>query len=164
VTTPHKATPQQWANVRDRATDRDFYLSPVICELADRLAAAEQRIEALEAAASAPADHLRDAPEMVATDEELRKVWRLGGVTVEAGLRAVYNLGRQHGAAQAANSTPEQSPTAPAPARGLVERVMDEGYAVTHARAAILDCASWLETRGFPIGARRLREEVQRHG
>ena len=140
MATPHKATPEQWGQCEaDAATwGRAF---PCILEL-------RSRIEALEAAASAPADHLRDVTKMVATDGELHKMWRHGGTTVEAGLRAVYSLGRQHGAAQAASRTEKESLTvAPAPAGGLVERLMDEGYAVTHARAAILAVADWLQKR-----------------
>jgi len=50
----HKATPEQWEAVRKTAADRfgSYPSHSVITELADRLAAAEQRIKALDAAAN----------------------------------------------------------------------------------------------------------------
>jgi hypothetical protein len=105
MTTPHKATPEQWAELEEWATKYEW--SSCVVELRDRLAAAEQRIQELErrpipgtvklAAQPTP----KAAP--VATDEELASaMW------TRSGRRAVYDLGREHGAAQ---STP---PTAPA--------------------------------------------------
>lgn len=63
-------------------------------------------------------------------------------------------------------------PQAPARAGGLVERVAEviiNGQACDHdevrtARAAILAVAEWLEQRSHLTSARRLREEVERHG
>jgi hypothetical protein len=43
--TPHKATPEQWAQLIDRAVDHVFFVSSCLLELRDR-------IEALEAAAN----------------------------------------------------------------------------------------------------------------
>ena len=77
------------------------------------------RVAALEAAAAAPAppapapDHLGDAANMVATDNCLLRCYAAAaGEAIahgkadlqearEAGRRAIYDLGRQHGAAQA---------------------------------------------------------------
>ena len=181
MTTPHKATPEQWANARNQANGKNFWLlSPVVCEIADRLTAAEQRIQALE---GATADHVRDAPEMVATDDELYEPWDRAK-SVEAGLRAVYNLGLSHGAAQAtcphiissddgtsycglaeqgASSQPtsnEPQTRSSASAGGLVEQVaivIGDGDQPAHyweeeARAAILACAAWLDREGL-VGA-----------
>ena len=119
------------------------------------------RIEALKTAASAPPDHLRDAPEMVATDAELIKSWDVRNGDHLARIRFIYNLGRQHGATQAtcphiATSDEGTSycrlaeqgnrqgilDSSPAPAGGLVERVADAMYGGTE--AVILAVADWL--------------------
>jgi hypothetical protein len=76
----------------------------------------------------------------VATDKELCRAFNS---TSEYGfgpaLRAVYNLDRQHGAAQ----PPAAQPTPPAaPAGGLVERV--EARAGGDGHAAIREVAAWL--------------------
>lgn len=57
--------------------------------------------------------------------------------------------------------------SSPAPADGLMERLMTQGYGKTHARAAVLACAEWLETSSpsvnyGQVSARWLREEVER--
>lgn len=63
--------------------------------------------------------------------------------------RAIYDLGRQHGAAQPTPAVKESSN--PAPAGSLVERVMvllghhGDGTART-ARAAIREVAAWLRS------------------
>jgi len=182
----HRATALQWQNVTHYASSINkpsalHGSASAILELAGRLAVAEQRIEALEAAASAPADHFADANKMVATDAELERVfYESEGTAAADGFRALYNLGRQHGAAQAANPTPEQPPAAPAPAGGLVERVAwkvalfaSQARVVGDAKAcsasAILAVAEWLEEGAGKHGrwatpANDLREEVQRHG
>jgi len=70
----------------------------------------------------------------------------------EAGLRAIYDLGRQHGAAQPARRS--------SPAGGLVERVGEvmerhrvigdiEGSWDAQARAAIREVAAWLRENEF---------------
>ena len=50
MTTPHRATPEQWALVEQYA-EVDCYSDACLLELRDRLAAAEQRISELENAA-----------------------------------------------------------------------------------------------------------------
>ena len=115
---PHKATEHQWGIVRRRAKN-DFPDSTdsVLLELAHRVAAMESQhnlvvdsitdlqgcVNQLKAATSPPpaADHSRGATEMVATDKELCSLYdtrRLRDRSTIAALRAVYNLGRQHGA------------------------------------------------------------------
>lgn len=180
MTTPHKATPSDWRQVETHAR-ANSPTSSVILELRDRLAAAEQRIQALE---GATADHVRDAPEMVATDDELYEPWDRAK-SVEAGLRAVYNLGLSHGAAQAtcphiissddgtsycglaeqgANSQPtsnEPQTRSSAPVSGLVEQVaivIGDGDQPAHyweeeARAAIHACADWIDAQDAGLGA-----------
>lgn len=54
MTAPHKATPEQWELFRKAATGNNFPMQSVALELADRLAAAEQRISELEGNSSAP--------------------------------------------------------------------------------------------------------------
>jgi len=103
--TPHKATPQQWEAVESWVDGVSY--SSCILELRDR-------IEALEAAASAAS---------------------------------------------------EQPPAAPAPAGGLVERVMlGGGLSHTEARAAILAVADWFTSKEWYATDDVLREEAQRHG
>jgi hypothetical protein len=95
---------------------------------------------------------------------DLKRVYREACTTPEwaegAGLRAVYELGRQHGAAAAAA----------APAGGLVERVADAIYRNgigdgfrEEARAAIREVAKWLrEAHGWEEGAQGLELEANR--
>mgnify|MGYP006268395681 CR=1 FL=1 len=52
MSTPHRATPEQWALVEQYA-EIDCHTDSVILELRDRLAAAEQRISELEGNSSA---------------------------------------------------------------------------------------------------------------
>jgi hypothetical protein len=135
-----------------------------------------RRLESLEAAQQQPADHFRGATEMVftpegapvATDDELFDLFNqhnpLGIV-----LRGIYNLGRQHGAAQ----PPAAQPTPPtATAGGLVQRVaeamgpqwqaaMDDGELPCNtARNAICEVAAWLDLEGYVRAANDLREEI----
>ena len=96
--------------------------------------------------------------------EAMRIEFEKGCTTLEwaegAGLRTVYELGRQHGAAAAAA----------APAGGLVERVADAIYRNgigdgfrEEARAAIREVAKWLrEAHGWEEGAQGLEREVDR--
>jgi hypothetical protein len=59
----------------------------------------------------------------------------------------------------------ESLTVAPAPAGGLVERVMlGGGLSHTEARAAILAAADYMDNHDWPNAARWLREDVQRHG
>jgi hypothetical protein len=63
---------------------------------------------------------------------------------------------------EACDRQPE--PASAAPAESLVEALMDKGYGKTHARAAILAVADWLESyNGGPTSSTHaLREEVER--
>ena len=148
MTTPHKATPEQWRRIEKSRPYPAVFAG--LLELRDRIAA-------LEAGASAAPDHLRGAPEMVATDGELIKAWDVRNGDHLARIRFIYNLGRQHGTTQAG---------------GLVERVAD---AITddsadvrlwhyEARAAILAVAGWFGAIGHGATASILRQEVERHG
>ena len=155
-----------------------------------------RRLEALEQPRQDKLDRLIEqdreddehTPEAVpmATDEELRLVADAQRLWSDS-RRAVYLLGRQHGAAQArcphirssdegssycalAEQTAAAHPTPPvAPAGGLVERVAaamhpdsfspEESWG-TEARAAIREVAAWLEEHNSPLTADWLREEA----
>jgi hypothetical protein len=94
----------------------------VLLRLLERVEALEQRPIPgfVELAAPTP----EAAP--VATDAELKELcWGIAGESYgfsHTAIRAVYNLGRQHGAAQPPAAQPAPPP---APAGGLVERVED---------------------------------------
>ena len=82
----------------------------------------------------------------VATDEELLVAWnRAGQDGFDPALRAVYDLGRQHGAAQ----PPATQPAAPPATAGLLARVMlaidGSNDLEIEARAAIREVAAWME-------------------
>jgi hypothetical protein len=92
---------------------------------------------------------VRDQPEPspVATDEKLRQLYHSPETTFVGALRAIYDLGRQHGG-QPAPATEESS--APAPAGSLVEQMLDamdqhlESSRYAEARAALRVVAAWL--------------------
>jgi hypothetical protein len=131
----YKARPEQWAGIEK---DSRFELDACILEL-------RARLEALEAQASNyPVTPDSSTPPSVATDEELRDIWDRA-----FDLRAIYNLGIEHGQARS------RELAEPAPgAGGLVERVSDVigmgegGDWFFEARAAILEVASWLREQG----------------
>jgi hypothetical protein len=126
-------------------------------------------------------------PGRVATDEELREAWELapapGGIfNSNYCLRAVYNLGRQHGAAcpyirssdegtsycalaeQPAPAAPAPDPAPPAPAGRLVKVLLDveEDWSETEIRELIHGTAMWLQCVGFENSANLLRKEANR--
>jgi hypothetical protein len=172
MTKPHRATPEQWADQERWAHDNadsscllelrariealeDGATCPHVrssdegtsyCALAEAVAAPQPPLFTAEEVApfvvpSSPANSLVDR---VATDAELCKVYNNAP---EHGfgpaLRAVYDLGREHGAV----------PIRSAPESPLVERVADAIAAQATsagivndrpARAAILEVAAWL--------------------
>jgi hypothetical protein len=162
MTNQHQATPDEWAQQEDWANRSAFSDSSCILELRDR-------VEALEAAQQPPQDKLdrlialdRDDPtnslvDRIATDAELCQVYN-----EKTTLRAVYDLGRQHGAA----------PTRSGPESPLVERVADAIAAQATsagivndrpARAAILEVAAWLKEEGYStLQAEALAQEASR--
>ena len=85
----------------------------------------------------------------------------------EAGRRAIYDLGRQHGAAQPPAAQPAPPP---APAGGLVRRVLKamwEGVATSDAdgaRAAIREVAAWMRENETGFNAARWLEQEADHG
>ena len=128
MSTPHRATPEQLAYAADRFKDAtgqnhfDFILDlrariealddwHVAAELNQRLKLEHlvARIEALKAAQHAHAEQPSSPP--IASDEDLIRAWDscIGQGSI-IGFRAVYDLGRQHGAAQATCSYKETQP------------------------------------------------------
>ena len=115
MTKQHKATPDDWAQQEDWANRNVFSGSSCLLEL-------RGRVEALEAAQQPHQDKLdrliaidRDDStnslvDRIATDAELCQVYN-----EKTTLRAVYDLGREHGAA----------PIRSGPESPLVERVAD---------------------------------------
>ena len=147
------------------------------------------RIEALKTAASAPPDHLRGAPEMVASTEPIEDraalLWVLwhhqgAGSPIGQPIRRQLGMGRhdklsleQYAAARRfaslGEADAEQSPAAPAPAGGLVAKVTDAvvyGIEISDesgAIDAILAVAEWFDAIGYGATASILRQELQRH-
>jgi len=162
MTKPHRATPEQWEFIELYADSLDA--DACILELRDR-------IEALEAAQQPPQDKLdrlialdRDYPanslvERIATDAELCQVYN-----EKTTLRAVYDLGREHGAAPT-RPGPESSP-----AGSLMDRLAvallnttRNSNADTKARAVILEVAAWLKEKGYnTLQAEALAQEANR--
>jgi hypothetical protein len=185
MTDQHRATPEQWDSIERCADGSDPY--SCILEL-------RARIEALEAAQQpraftgkvvapikAPITRDRDETgnylivhdtpalasslvERVATDAELCKVYNDAPDHCGPALRAVYDLGREHGAV----------PIRSGPESPLVERVADAIAAQATsagivndrpARAAILKVAAWLTENyardvASPPPCQMLRNEV----
>jgi hypothetical protein len=140
-----------------------------------------ERVEALEQPKQDKLDRLialdRDDDETapVATDEELWRLFYSSHPTLphsSAALRACYDLGRQHGAAQPPAAQPAAAQPAPpvAPAGSLVKRVAwsiakfaSEGLpgddAKPTARAAIREVAGWMRENWTGYTAVRLLEQ-----
>lgn len=117
----YRATPEQWEKIKRLAKDgystnsavygfraRVEALEAALLGLSSTVSQAgndhEQRIKALEARPTPPMAEVEpepaDEPAPVPTDEDLRSIAR-GPEDLIDRLRAVYDLGRQHGAAQA---------------------------------------------------------------
>jgi len=118
-----------------------------------------ERVEALEQVPPTP----EAAP--VATDKELFSAYNAPYGFAPA-LRVVYNLGRQHGAAQPPAAQPAPPP---APAGGLVRRVLKamwkgvETSDADGARAAIREVAAWMRENETGFNAARwLEQEADR--
>jgi hypothetical protein len=98
---PDSPPPETLAWLRQTAAVDGAAYSQVLLHLLERVEALEQRPIPGFVDLAAPAPEA--AP--VATDEELLNKWAAGG-TVQKALRAAYDLGRQHGAAQAPDALP----------------------------------------------------------
>lgn len=187
MTTPHRATPEQWASIEAGIRT---YPGQWPGQWGDCVLELRARVEALEATQHAHAER-QDQPTSsrkrpITTDEELYRVWD-ASPNVAVALRAVYNLGRQRGAAQttcphivssdegtsycrlaeqsATPATPMtelRAASAKARSGGLVERLMEQGYGKTHARAAIRIVAAWLRTGRLLHAAELLEQEADR--
>jgi hypothetical protein len=136
MSTPHRATEEQWEIVEICREEGHTPWPTATCLLELRA-----RVEALER--EVVVDQPEPAP--LATDQDLYQLFDQAEPTFPDGFRAIYDLGRQHGA-QPAPATEKSS--APAPAGSLVERVM---VLLGHhgdgtARAAIREVAAWLRS------------------
>jgi hypothetical protein len=147
----YKATPEQWAAIEK---DSRFQLDACILELRARVIALEAQ------AGNYPVIPDSSTPPPVATDEELDKLWNSED-TWNGSLRALYNLGIEHGQARS-REVAEPAPVA----GGLVERVSDaitsetgSRWASTEARAAILEVAQWLRENECDYNAVRWLEQ-----
>lgn len=175
MTTPHKATPEQWAVIASDAADCDLHCLCLL-ELRDRLAATESEIAqqamALAEVTAGCVGRLATAEqriqELISANEALRdrlSVLEEGYDELAARLETVETGKRSQLAEQGNRQGILDS--SPAPAGGLVERVACAVCNVTctdaQARAAILAVAEWLDTRGQHGCSLWLREEVQRN-
>jgi hypothetical protein len=161
---PDSPPPETLAWLRQCAALDGAAYPQVLLHLLDRVEALEQESTCKQSLQVPPTPEA--APE--ATDAELRQIWEGAGY-VEDALRTVYNLGRQHGAAQPPAAQP--APVA-APAGGLVERVAlaigGEGDHPANwtpkARAAIREVAAWLRSElNLSVADLLLEQECKRN-
>jgi hypothetical protein len=193
MTTPHKATPDQWAAVERAAMPPvPFHNSAALIELRDRLAVAEQRIQELISANEALRERLSVTVETGKRSQPTSNPSQIRSSVIAIKRRRLQEPSANHiaecggpceqsfwycdcGLLEKLN--PALRPQAPAPAGGLMQAV---GAAICtiadcgdtplnwapEARAAVLAVAGWLEHRnpGALQWAALLREEVERHG
>jgi hypothetical protein len=155
-------TPQTKSWLRQSAALDGAVVSQTLLNLLERVEALEQRPTCKEFLQVPPTPEA--AP--VVTDEELWSLWApILPNSVADALRACYDLGRQHGAAQPPAAQPAPPP---APAGGLVERVEHEVTGQWHqndreaARAAIREVAAWAGQMGLLRTERKLLDEADR--
>jgi hypothetical protein len=139
------------------------------------IGALEARVKALESAqnlqqqSAAPAVKESLTAQTV-TDDALSELYFAQPLGHKGSLRAIYDLGRQHGAAANSKPTPNDHQVgSSAPADGLVEMLVNllGHYGDGTARAAIRGVADWLQQRTDTIAngsqwADLLREEANR--
>ena len=159
-------SPETLAWLRQSAAVDGAAYSQVLLHLLERVEVLERRpiLGTVELATPTP----EAAP--VATDAELKELcWGIAGESYgfsHTAIRAVYDLGRQHGAAQPPAAQPGP---APAPAGGLVERVAHEVTGQWHqndreaARAAIREVAAWMRENEVGYNAARWLEQEAGH-
>jgi hypothetical protein len=157
-------TPQTKSWLRQSAALDGAVVSQTLLNLLERVEALEQRPIPGFVDLAAPTPEA--AP--VATDAELKELcWGIAGESYgfsHTAIRACYDLGRQHGAAQ----PPAAQPAPPAaPAGGLVERVAGSIWKTCdleiEARAAIREVAAWMRENEVGYNAVRwLEQEANR--
>lgn len=168
---PVPATEESSVAVPPDAEDEPQTLHSVALGMVDSLAFHEvlpEILDTLRRAIREPMEPTVAAAAPVATDAELIKAWDRRSSVLD-GLRAIYNLGRKHGALAVAPSAPS------APAGGLVwqvasrvERVVDADQGLewlaleSAARGAICEVAAWLRKIGNHGSARDLEQEATR--
>ncbi len=118
-------------------------------DLIQRLVSLEKAVAKLQRDAAATTPQAREA-----TDEELAAIWVKSPRSTNESLRAIYNLGRKHGAPAPA---PEPAPPSESPERSdeLLLRLMKlQETDPDHARfRGLLVTADWLRCEGFDNAA-----------
>jgi hypothetical protein len=153
MTTPHKATPEQW-NYQDQAEFEGDATASCILELCDRIAALE-----VTQHAHADASRMSDA-ERERFYAELAKPARIEALDA--------NQPHQQDKLDRLIALDRSDP-APAPAGGLVAKVTDAvvyGIEISDQRGAIdaiHAVAEWFDAIGYGATASILRQELQRH-
>jgi hypothetical protein len=99
MTDQHRATPEQWAKCEEDARLWSGAFNCIL-ELRARIEALEQRLTPPMAEAAADPAPASEPPPQIASSQELYQIWD-SSTNVSSALRAVYDLGHQHGAAQA---------------------------------------------------------------
>jgi len=190
----YRATADDWLNAETMAahdSGNGHYALRCILELRAKVEALEtaQRKAAMDelrkASAELQSDHVPDTKKMVptpeaapvATDEELVKTWDTSGKSIFEKIRAIYDLGREHGATcphirssdegtsycALAEQTAAAQPAEPAPTNPIVEQVRQGLYFATQrgARKAIREMA----TVGYSANPfNPVREHAENHG
>jgi hypothetical protein len=167
MTTPHRATPEQWADLGAFASDT----RACILEL-------RARVEALEAAQLEQAESHRFCTDaIVRRVEALELAHRIQSVTLTSAERAELGVVTRvqleaamlRSASDARQTAMDKLRAASAEAQpgGLVERVANAIYNVPHdsaaeARAAIREVAAWLRAGRMLHAAELLEQETDR--
>ncbi len=137
MATPHKATPEQWEQLEDRAADHKFFfISSCVAEL-------RSRVEALEAAANAIARYGR----LAAAEQRIQALEGNRQAILDSSPAPAGELVQSVGAAICSIADFGDTP----------------GWA-PEARAAILAVAKWFDAMGYGATASILLQEVQRNG
>jgi hypothetical protein len=193
MSTPHRATREEQWEIVEICREQGHTPWPTatcLLELRSRVEALERRCEVqLQQLGDLQDRHHRlagsvrlleremvvDQPEPapLATDQDLNQLWDSTGPTVVDAFRALYDLGRQHGAQSATSPPPEPPPTPPWWGDGqpkcsspLVDEVAEcitpSGEPLRRGWAcdAITEAADWLEKRGNVGSAEDLRREA----
>jgi hypothetical protein len=160
MSTPHKATEGQWEKVKRWAIAGHSSTDSVVYELFCR-------IEILEATQHLHADVSQlsePVPEAAATNQELSYLFSETGPTVLDGFRAIYDLGRQHGASKAAPAGKESLTAAPPPLRCPGAHTIAECGGPCEDDFRLCDCGLLQQLNPKPPASKRLWEAMEEAG
>jgi hypothetical protein len=151
----YKARGEDWAEQGEWARISSYRTARCLLELRSRVELLEatqhahldgsQLSEAEREAMKEPGKVVTDQPEPapLATDEELRKAWDVPP-SVTSPLRAVYNLGRQHGARAAATEADNATAATVAEIRSLLFKdAAQPAPAALAESVSVLDAKAW---------------------